>query len=79
VIAARVVIMIGRNRYEAHLHDGFLRCLAFAARGVQGEVHHHDDVRLDDPDQHDDADASIMRASGVSARQWSLRLGLKDY
>ena len=54
--AAIVVIMIGRNRTCARLHDGFCGRQFLLVLGLEREVHHHDRVLLHDPDEENDAD-----------------------
>eukprot|EP01022_Parablepharisma_sp_SALTPOND_P004192 TRINITY_DN118_c0_g1_i1.p1 TRINITY_DN118_c0_g1~~TRINITY_DN118_c0_g1_i1.p1 ORF type:complete len:1977 (+),score=693.89 TRINITY_DN118_c0_g1_i1:34526-40456(+) len=46
----------GTEAQLAGLEDGIARRQAVVALGIDGEVHHHDGVLLDDADQQDDAD-----------------------
>ena len=45
----------GAEAEERCLVDGFGGVLAFFAFGLEGEIHHHDAVLLDDADEQDDA------------------------
>ncbi len=56
---------------QAGLIDRLFRLLAFFPFHVQGKVHHHDPVLLDDADQQDDADdgnEAQLRAAQTAGR-----------
>ena len=59
----------GPEPQQAGLIDGLLRGLAFPALGIQGKVHHHDAVFLDDADQQDDADQGDDAELGAAEEQ----------